>query len=196
MNPYVPKQANLLHRTLDVILEAPSHKTGEPLQTEAKIVMGLGTSSVDSGENEYSLLQENQLEPYIDGPEINANVVMIDGRISFFEIADDFPKMGDHAANASFAETAMVLPTGLSAREINVTKESLHQTLLRQGFRARAFHCEGRVRHSTKTYASRGGLVDLYPNDQIRDDKEPSFYLHEVNAKPGGYFGSIATLFT
>lgn len=90
----------------------------------------------------------------------------------------------------------MVLPTGLSSNEIQVTKDSLHQSLLKQGFRTGVFHCEGRIRYASKAYDKRGGLVDLYPSDQSYDNKEPSFYLHEVNVRPGGYFVSIATLLT
>lgn len=139
------------------------------------------------------------IEPYIDGPEVDANFVLIDREVAFFEVADDFPKRGDNAENpndASFVETDMVLPTGLSPEEIEVIKESLHQSLLRQGFRTGVFHCEGRIRHASKVYDMHDGLVDLYPSDQSYDNKEPFFYLHEINARPGGYFVTSATLLT
>lgn len=35
------------------------------------------------------------IEPYIDGPEVDANLVLLDGEVIFFEVTDDFPKPGD-----------------------------------------------------------------------------------------------------
>lgn len=136
------------------------------------------------------------MEPYVDGPEVDVNVVLIDGDIVFFEVADDFPKTGDKTESASFLETSMVLPTALSAKEVEIAKKSVHQSLLRQGFKTGVFHCEGRIRHSASTYKLQQGLIDLYPNVQGHEGKEPSFYLHEINARPGGYFVSSATLLT
>jgi biotin carboxylase len=51
------------------------------------------------------------IEPYIDGPEVDANFVLLDGEILFFEVCDDFPCKGD-AEDAgledNFQETQMV----------------------------------------------------------------------------------------
>ncbi|KJK68209.1 ATP-grasp domain protein [Aspergillus parasiticus SU-1] len=167
------------------------------VQTEEELIQAVARASSrhSEGPNPRS---DVMVEPYIDGPEVDANFVLIEGNIIFFEVADDFPKAGEKAGNAlngSFMETDMVLPTGLSPKEIQVTKDSILQTLLRQGFRTGVFHCEGRVRYASKEYDTRDGIVDLYPSDRVQG-KEPSFYLHEINARPGGYFVSSATLLT
>ncbi|BAE62553.1 unnamed protein product [Aspergillus oryzae RIB40] len=167
------------------------------VQTEEELIQAVGRASSrhSEGPNPRS---DVMIEPYIEGPEVDANFVLIEGNIIFFEVADDFPKAGEKAGNAlngSFMETDMVLPTGLSPKEIQVTKDSILQTLLRQGFRTGVFHCEGRVRYASKAYDTRDGIVDLYPSNRVQG-KEPSFYLHEINARPGGYFVSSATLLT
>ncbi|EED17634.1 oligopeptide transporter, putative [Talaromyces stipitatus ATCC 10500] len=171
-------------------------KTHPPIEYPVivKPCMGWGSECVLKVQTEGELIQA-----YIEGPEVDANFILIDGDVTFFEVADDFPKTGDNAENpldASFVETSMVLPTGLSPKEIQVTKDSLHQALLRQGFHTGVFHCEGRIRYASKEYDTRDGLVDLYPGRQLAGNKEPSFYLHEINARPGGYFVSSATLLT
>jgi biotin carboxylase len=193
-------------------------KTHPPIEYPliVKPCMGWGSECVSKVQTEEELIQavtrasnrhsdgpnprsDVMIETYIEGPEVDANFVLINGEVAFFEVADDFPKTGDNSENpldVSFVETAMVLPTALSSKEIQITKDSLHQTLLRQGFRTGVFHCEGRIRYASTGYEIRNGLVDLYPSDQLYDNKEPSFYLHEVNARPGGYFVSSATLLT
>jgi biotin carboxylase len=35
------------------------------------------------------------VEPYINGPQVDANMVLLDGEILFFDISDDFPSKGD-----------------------------------------------------------------------------------------------------
>ncbi|KAE8408576.1 hypothetical protein BDV37DRAFT_296032 [Aspergillus pseudonomiae] len=168
------------------------------VQTQEELIQAVARASSrhSEGPNPRS---DVMIEPYIEGPEVDANFVLIEGDIIFFEVADDFPKAGEKAGNAlngSFMETDMVLPTGLSPKEIQVTKDSIHQTLLRQGFRTGVFHCEGRIRYASKSYDTRDGIVDLYPSDRLQGNKEPSFYLHDINARPGGYFVTSATLLT
>lgn len=179
----------------------------------AKPCMGWGSEGVSKVRNKDELIRavtqisdrhvtgpyprtDTIVEPYVDGPEVDVNVVLIDGDVVFFEVADDFPKVGDKTESASFLETSMVLPTALSAKEVEIAKQAVHQSLLRQGFTDGVYHCEGRIRHSTSTYNLRNGLVDLYPAERGKEGKEPSFYLHEINARPGGYFVSSATLLT
>lgn len=140
------------------------------------------------------------IESYVDGPEIDANVVLLDGNIVFFEVADDFPSLADESRNKwddPFQETSMVLPSKLPQDEIDVICSSLHQTLLRQGFKHGVFNCEGRVRYSHMRYTVQKGVEDLYENDQHEGEhKTPSFYLHEINARPPGYYGNVASNLT
>lgn len=179
----------------------------------AKPCMGWGSEGVSKVRNKDELIKavtqisdrhvtgpyprtDTIIEPYVDGPEVDVNVVLIDGDVVFFEVADDFPKTGDKTDGASFLETSMVLPTALSANEVKIAKQAVQQSLLRQGFTDGVFHCEGRIRHATSTYNLRNGLIDLYPSEREYEGKQPSFYLHEINARPGGYFVSSATLLT
>jgi hypothetical protein len=74
------------------------------------------------------------IESYVNGPEIDANIVLLDGNIAFFEVADDFPSSADLAQNKwddPFQETLMLLPSHLPHNEIELIRNSLHQTILK-----------------------------------------------------------------
>ncbi|KAK0666767.1 hypothetical protein QBC41DRAFT_280369 [Cercophora samala] len=142
------------------------------------------------------------VEPYVAGPEVDANIVMLNGQIIFADINDDFPSPAD-SANAglkeNFQETQNVLPSALPKRELDALQEQLRATLLRQKFQSGVFHCEARVRNSSVRYQDVGnGIVDLVPanNNQNSQDgtTDPEVYLHEVNARPPGYLESVAVL--
>ncbi|KAK6207773.1 Carnosine synthase 1 [Colletotrichum tabaci] len=146
------------------------------------------------------------VEPYIDGPEVDANFVILNGEILFFDITDDFPSTADSSSSnetendANFMETLMVVPSGLPLNEKEMMRECLRQSILRQGFESGVFHCEARVRHSTARYAPRddNGLLDLQVSSVTCETKnataEPSCYLHEVNARPPGYLNTVGVL--
>jgi biotin carboxylase len=141
------------------------------------------------------------VETYIDGPEIDANVVLVDGEIVFFEVADDFPSLADHDQNKwddPFQETWMVLPSQLPEDEVELIRKSLHDTLLRQGFKHGVFNCEGRVRHSRMKYGLTDDDEDLVEAEPRYGEAKgkPSFYLHEINARPPGYYGNVASNIT
>ncbi|KAK0701387.1 hypothetical protein B0T21DRAFT_417221 [Apiosordaria backusii] len=142
------------------------------------------------------------VEPYVAGPEVDANFVMLNGEIVFADINDDFPSPADSSnagLRANFQETQNVLPSALPGHELEAIQDQLRTTLLRQGFRSGVFHCEARVRNSSVRYQDVGnGIVDLVPDndDQNRQDgaTKPEVYLHEVNARPPGYLESVAVL--
>jgi len=140
------------------------------------------------------------VESYIDGPEIDANVILLNGEIVFFEVADDFPSMADLERNEwddPFQETSMVLPSQLPREEIELIRKSLHETLARQGFQHGVFNCEGRIRYSRMKYGVRNGEEDLVEVEVDPEEaKRPSFYLHEINARPPGYYGNVASNIT
>ncbi|KAK4203413.1 hypothetical protein QBC40DRAFT_304367 [Triangularia verruculosa] len=142
------------------------------------------------------------VEPYVAGPEVDANFVMLNGEIVFADINDDFPSPAD-SANAglkeNFQETQNVLPSALPKHELEAIQDQLRATLLRQGFHSGVFHCEARLRNSSVRYQDVGnGILDLVPNDQNgqdgASDTQPEVYLHEVNARPPGYLESVAVL--
>ncbi|KAF5592499.1 carnosine synthase 1 [Fusarium pseudocircinatum] len=136
------------------------------------------------------------LETYISGPEIDANIALWDGELMFAEITDDFPCTAD-ASDATiadnFGETVMVSPTLLSQKEQELIKSSLHQTLLKLGFRNGVFHVEARVQNSNMRYQEIDGLVDLADTDSPSPG-DPEVYLIEVNARPPGLDCAFSTL--
>ncbi|PNP80151.1 hypothetical protein FNYG_06519 [Fusarium nygamai] len=129
------------------------------------------------------------LETYINGPEIDANIALWDGELMFAEITDDFPCMAD-ASDATiadnFGETVMVSPTLLSQKEQELIKSSLHQTLLKLGFRNGVFHVEARVQNSSMRYQEIDGLVDLADIDSPSPG-DPEVYLIEIFARYSCY---------
>ncbi|MCJ1265024.1 hypothetical protein MMC22_004899 [Lobaria immixta] len=137
------------------------------------------------------------IEPYIEGPEVDANLVLLDGQVVYFDIEDDFPTRGD-ASDAgmddNFQETQVLLPSVLPKDEIQLLCESLRRSILRQGFTSGVFHCEARVRHSTMIYTDRDGIFDMQKKEER--GRERSIYLHEINARPPGYLESVAVTLT
>ncbi|KAF2019958.1 hypothetical protein BU24DRAFT_365726, partial [Aaosphaeria arxii CBS 175.79] len=139
------------------------------------------------------------VEPYIDGPEIDANFIVLDGKVLFCDISDDFPCSGDGetgiAGAANFMETLMDVPTALPAEEKEMLRESLTKSISRLGFRSGIFHCEARVRDSRTQYQrDDDGIVDLHVADHVEGTSSPTCYLHEVNARSPGYINCVAAL--
>lgn len=130
---------------------------------------------------------------------MDANCVLLDGKIVFFEFTDDFLSRGDRAGAMSqdkFLETMVVLPSGLSRRDRDVARDSIEKSLVRMGFSTGVFHCEGRIENSSMHYVvDEDGHADL---KEGRDSKGegPSFYFHEINARPPGYLLSVPVFMT
>ena len=140
-------------------------------------------------------LNAASVEPYCSGPEVDANFVLQDGEILFVEIADDFPKAGDSGEKGSpsvFKETGLLYPSGLDAAELEMIKTSLHQTLLKFGFRSGVFHVEARVRNSSEQYGISNGIFDLERIAERHDIEPPSCSLIEVNPRIPGIMGTEA----
>jgi biotin carboxylase len=138
------------------------------------------------------------VEPYIDGPEVDINLVLLDGEVISCEISDDFPCDGDaEDANidAGFQETKVVMPSALPEGERTALRNSLHRSILRQGFRSGVFHCEARVRYSRVQYSIKEGIIDLQRKPEPPSE-EISVYLHEINARPPGYLETAAISLT
>ncbi|KAJ6617095.1 ATP-grasp domain-containing protein [Mycena sp. CBHHK59/15] len=140
------------------------------------------------------------VETYIDGPEFDANFVLRDGEILFFEMTDDFPSPGDVSPGAStsahFFETSELTPSGLPPTEREIVRASLHKILLELGFAWGLYHIEGRLKDSTMEYrADDSGIVDLRPRLDPRH-KSPSCFLLEINARVPGVGCSFSTIHT
>ncbi|KAK4096460.1 glutathione synthetase ATP-binding domain-like protein [Parathielavia hyrcaniae] len=139
------------------------------------------------------------LEPYVDGPEVDVNFVVLDGEVLFCDVTDDFPCPGDLVSAegktfaANFMETLMDVPTALPEDEQRIMKESLRKSIARCGFKSGVFHCEARVRGSRAVYKPRedNGILDLH---EVTDKGQASCYLHEINARPPGYVNCVAAM--
>ncbi|KAF7342263.1 ATP-grasp superfamily protein [Mycena venus] len=135
------------------------------------------------------------VETYIDGPEFDANIVICEGKILFFELVDDFPSSGDTAAGGgTFFETSEFTPSNLPSSEREIVKSSLHKTLLGLGFTWGLFHVEGRVKDSTMEFrADESGIVDLRTRLVPRGNS-PSCFLVEINARIPGLGCAMSTI--
>ncbi|PVH90584.1 hypothetical protein DM02DRAFT_620949 [Periconia macrospinosa] len=156
----------------------------------------------EEGLAEYGIV----LETFVDGPELDCNFVLRDGKILFFEATDDLPSAGD-AGNATLAdnffETVMMSNSGLPLEEIEILRSSLHRSLLLLGLGWGVFHVEARIQGSSMRYEdSQGdGILDLVVNNTIGNattalSRESSAFMIEANVRPPGIAGSWATLYT
>ena len=130
------------------------------------------------------------IESYIEGPEIDMNFVLYNGKLLFEESSDDFPKAADYndaQTSESFVETYNIMPSKLPGSELSLARNVLLRTLLDLGFTDGVFHLEARIRNSGMHYISGiEGLEDL----QFRQDtplEQPSIFLVEINARLPGY---------
>lgn len=138
------------------------------------------------------------IEKYCDGPELDANFVLCDGELLFFEASDDFPKSADANGQGdvkSFIELANVLPSKLPETELTLLRDSLHQSLLRMGFQDGFYHLEARLENSAMEYATKDGVFDLIERS-VPARRPPYAWLIEVNPRPPGIQESSAVKYT
>ncbi|KAM5438482.1 hypothetical protein MferCBS31731_005059 [Microsporum ferrugineum] len=140
------------------------------------------------------------MEPYCDGPEVDANFVLADGEVIFFEASDDFPSSAEEGPNGTFLEQANVLPSNLPQLELQIIEKSLHQRLLQLGLRDGIFHLEARMQHSKMNYAKVNGILDLECCPTLLSASngapQPSAWLIEINPRPPGIQSFQATAIT
>ncbi|KAI0179137.1 glutathione synthetase ATP-binding domain-like protein [Hypoxylon sp. FL1284] len=145
------------------------------------------------------------LERYCDGPEVDVNVVLLDGEVLSCEIADDFPKPGDmakkgpgsaagaDAAHNNFLETYIVYPSALPSPELAMLRDSISATIRRLGFSSGIMHVEARVDRSSVEYrpSATDGVVDLAPRqDNAVSSEPPASWVLEINPRPPGLTAS------
>ncbi|EFR01084.1 hypothetical protein MGYG_04087 [Nannizzia gypsea CBS 118893] len=139
------------------------------------------------------------IEEYCNGPEVDANFILVDGKVVFFEASDDFPKDADgegDTALKTFIETANILPSALPDSETEVLKSSLHQSLVRLGFNDGFFHLEARMKESRMEFRKdeSSGLVDLRPKKtSVKLAATPEAWLIEINPRPPGVQALLAS---
>lgn len=142
--------------------------------------------------------KEFVIEKYCEGPEVDANFVLCDGQVVFFEASDDFPKGADVNGQSNvrtFIELANVLPSKLPEDELTMLRDSLSQSLLRVGFWDGFYHLEARVENSSMEYAMKDNILDLTERS-VPAKGAPSAWLIEINPRPPGIQASEAVKHT
>ncbi len=141
------------------------------------------------------------IEPFFDGPEIDANFILLDGEVLFFEVADEPPCRADSdeaSVHDTFSPEALTLPSALPELEQEVVKETLRGLLVKAGFRTGVFHVEARVVGSGWEYRVEGdnGVVDLFPRGGKDKGEGVECKLIEINARPPGFRVSVPSRHT
>lgn len=137
------------------------------------------------------------IEPYYEGPEVDVNMVMSDGRVAFQEIVDEPPSRGDltNESTADFLENGMRVPSILPEEEQHSIFESVAKTLLRVGFTDGIFHVEARISRSSMELRHEGGSIDLVSTSSTPSENVQT-HLIEINARPPGLRAQILTQLT
>ncbi|THY19407.1 glutathione synthetase ATP-binding domain-like protein [Aureobasidium pullulans] len=134
------------------------------------------------------------MEKYCAGPEVDANFVLLDGEVLFFEVCDDLPKSAENNGPSlgslnNFHELNSVYPSALPTEEIDVLRNSFLDTLLKMGLKDGIMHLEGRVDRSSVDYEMENGILDLHPRKSAGSEPA-SAWLIEINPRPLGMTGS------
>ncbi|KAI0439112.1 hypothetical protein F4803DRAFT_568897 [Xylaria telfairii] len=165
-----------------------------------------------SGKSRSEVGDKVLVERYCDGPEVDVNMIFVDGEVLFSEICDDFPKgadvndagknVDDTAATQrltpdqrrNFQETNMVFPSALPDDELAALKNTVENTLKGLGFKNGVMHVEARIDQSKLSYQSASGVMDLRARQSSTSDKStkvpPTPWIIEVNPRPPGLFAS------
>ncbi|KAG5981361.1 hypothetical protein E4U55_003017 [Claviceps digitariae] len=144
------------------------------------------------------------IETYVDGPEVDANMVLVDGEVVFFEVNDDFPSFGDGITGdagtrvPNFVETSNMVPSNLPASEVESLQKKLHELSLAAGFRNAMLHIEAKLRNSSCHYAvdasDADGLIDLQLDKSATTTTQPKdVFLLEINPRAPGWQEAEAT---
>jgi biotin carboxylase len=136
------------------------------------------------------------IETYLEGPEVDANFVLQDGNILFYELVDDFPctsERDDLPGQQNFLETEMLYPSKLPSNESDIIRDELRDMLVDLGFCTGVFHLEARITNSSMAYTSADG-VDLRLHDK-QLHKPPTVTLLEINQRAPGIMCQHITAF-
>lgn len=203
-------------KELEERLKDPEKPLQIPYPVVVKPTNGWGSYGVAKAVNETELLadvewaagsiigfvnSEVMIEPYCDGPEVDINLAMWDGEVTFFDVCDNAPTAGDldqvtGSGRKDFQEGLFMYPSQLPASEQALVCQYIRECILRMGFRTGVFHCEARVQDSSMHYVrqSESGIIDLEPKPAT--SKQPSIFLLEINARAPGYVGLYASAWT
>ncbi|THV71529.1 glutathione synthetase ATP-binding domain-like protein [Aureobasidium pullulans] len=134
------------------------------------------------------------MEKYCAGPEVDANFVLLDGEVLFFEVCDDLPKSADTNGPSlgslnSFHELNSVYPSALPTGEIDLLRISFLDILLKMGLKDGIIHLEGRVDRSSVDHEMENGILDLHPCKSAGTEPASAWSI-EINPRPLGMTGS------
>lgn len=204
-------------------LEERLRDSEKPLQIPYPVVVkptnGWGSYGVAKAVNETELLEavewaagyiigfinsEVMIEPYCNGPEVDINLAMWDGEVTFFDVSDNAPTAGDldevtGSGRKDFQEGLFMYPSQLPESEQAMVCQYIRECILRMGFRTGVFHCEARVWDSSMHYVwqSGTGIIDLEAKPAtVAAGSQPSVFLLEINARAPGYVGLYASSWT
>ncbi|GAM87584.1 hypothetical protein ANO11243_056110 [Dothideomycetidae sp. 11243] len=139
------------------------------------------------------------LEPYFDGPELDVNFVMLNGKVLFSDIGDEPPREGDESnskGQSSFSDVTTTSPSALPKDEQELVTRTLHDMLLKIGMKTGVFHTEARLVGSRCHYGLVDGVIDLiHANPGTASPPiAPVCRLIEINARPPGFSSSASSL--
>ncbi|KAI9663919.1 MAG: hypothetical protein M1821_007410 [Bathelium mastoideum] len=130
------------------------------------------------------------VEQYIEGPEVDVNIVLQDDAVLFAEVCDNSPTTAEgfpsQSGVNSWIETGTRCPSGLPSEELALLRNTTTSCLLKAGFRTGVFHCEARVVHSAAAYyltESRDMRLRLAEH---HDSEPPMVAIIELNARAPG----------
>ena len=130
-------------------------------------------------------------EAYIEGPEVDVNVVLLDGKVLFVEVVDNLPTIAEGFPSKlkvqSWNETGSICPSGLSDGEIDLLRDKTVSYLLNIKLRSGVFHCEARVSQSALAYTMKPtGWPRLVKSEDYDKGFPPEIAILEINARPPG----------
>ncbi|RDA88591.1 hypothetical protein CP532_5899 [Ophiocordyceps camponoti-leonardi (nom. inval.)] len=111
------------------------------------------------------------IEPFFDGPEVDVNLVLLNGEILFSEVTDEPPCEADAdgaSVDATFTSETMSIPSALPVDELEVAKKTMRDILVKIGCHTGVFHGEARMVNSTVEY---GKLASVSDFDKVVVDK-------------------------
>ena len=141
---------------------------------------------------------DKSLDVYIDGPEVDANFVLQDGHLLFFELVDGFPCTAEirtascDPGMGNFLETDQIWPSGHPTAEIEAVRSSLQNLLKDMNLRNGIYHLECRIRNSNMHYTVENEILDLRPHGRTPAGN-PTPFLLEINQRPPGNGGLQGT---
>jgi biotin carboxylase len=148
---------------------------------------GLMNAAAKANPTDYGRGASITIETYIDGPEVDCNLVMWKGLPVFCEINDQLPSEADlptATAMSNFLEVDQVMPSALVESEQELIRNSMVRLLTKLGVQNGVFHMEARMRNSSMEYRLHNDVVDLVRKPDVVRRLPTEALLIESNCRP------------